>query len=175
MSRMTAEDKRKFKILFVCTGNTCRSPMAEGLLKHILDKKGVDNVEVKSAGIFGLHFYPASTFAVEAVKSRGGDLSQHRSRALNRDMIEKSDLILVMSPEHREHISRQYPHALNKTYLLKSFPAGRSASNGDEKQGVLSIEDPIGGSPEDYQRSCLEIEEQINRILPEILRRAGKS
>ncbi len=172
---MTAKGNHKFKILFVCTGNTCRSPMAEGLLKHILKKEGVDNVEVRSAGTFGLDFYPASAFAAEAVRSRGVNLSPHRSRALNRDMIEKADLILVMSPEHRKHIGRQDPSALDKTYLLKSFPATGEASNGDSPPGVLSIEDPIGGSPEDYRRSCLEIEEQINRILPEILRRAGKS
>jgi protein-tyrosine-phosphatase len=169
---MTEKDRSTFRLLFVCTGNTCRSPMAEGILKKALKDRGVENVEVRSAGTSGLHLAPASVFAAAAAKAIGVDLSRHRSRRLDGEMMERADVILVMSPEHAHHIGRMNRAALEKTYLLKSFPRPLGASNADQEPGVLSIKDPIGGVFEDYRKSCSEIEEQINRILPEILRRA---
>jgi protein-tyrosine-phosphatase len=171
---MTPKNESRFRLLFVCTGNTCRSPMAEGILKKVLKDKGVENVEVRSAGTHGLDLAPASVFAAAAAKAMGVDISQHRSRTLNEQMIEEADLILVMSPEHAHHIGIMSRAALKKTHLLKSFPQPMGVSNAEQEPGVLSIKDPIGGVFEDYRKSCLEIEEQINRILPEILRRAKK-
>jgi protein-tyrosine-phosphatase len=171
---MTEKDTCTFRLLFVCTGNTCRSPMAEGILKKALKDRGVENVEVRSAGTYGLDLAPASVFAAAAAKAVGVDISRHRSRTLDEKMIEKADLILVMSPEHAHHIGVMSRAALKKTCFLKSFPQPVEASNADQEPGVLSIKDPIGGVFEEYQRSCSEIEEQINRILPEILRRAKK-
>ncbi len=171
---MTQKNESRFRLLFVCTGNTCRSPMAEGILKKALKDKGVENVEVRSAGTHGLDLAPASVFAAAAAKAIGVDISRHRSRTLNEEMIEKADLILVMSPEHAHHIEIMSRAALRKTHLLKSFPQPVEASNADQEPGVLSIKDPIGGVFEEYRKSCREIEEQINRILPEILRRARK-
>jgi protein-tyrosine-phosphatase len=173
-SGMTQKDESTFRLLFVCTGNTCRSPMAEGILRKALKERGVKNLEVRSAGTHGLHLAPASVFAAAAAGAIGVDLSRHRSRQLDQEMIEKADLILVMSPEQAQYIGRMNRAALEKTYFLKSFPQSVDASNADQEPGVLSIKDPIGGVFEDYRRSCLEIEEQINRILPEILRRAKK-
>lgn len=169
---MTPENKKKFKVLFVCTGNTCRSPMAEGILKSALKKMGVKHVEVKSAGTHGLHFAPVSVFAAQIAKTKGVDLFRHRSRELTGEMIKGTNLILVMAPEHLDYIIRMEPAAASKTFLLKAFARVTGASHKDIEAGVLSVKDPIGGSLEDYQRSFSEIEMEIERILPELLQRA---
>jgi protein-tyrosine-phosphatase len=169
---MAPKSKKKFKVLFVCTGNTCRSPMAEGILKSALKKRGIKNVEVNSAGTHGLHFAPVSVFAAQIAKQKGVDLFRNRSRELTGDMIKAASLILVMAQEHLDYIIRMDPAAASKTFLLKAFARGTGASNGDGEEGVLSVKDPIGGSLEDYQRSFSEIEMEIERILPELLQRA---
>jgi protein-tyrosine-phosphatase len=169
-------DREKFKVLFVCTGNSCRSPMAEGILKKMLKENEFDNFEVSSAGISTLDGAPASLFAMEVSKARGVDLSQHRSRQLNKQILKKTDLILAMSDEHLEYIRKMDKNALGKTYLLKAFSPSRhqigenhSASNKDESPGVLYIEDPIGGSIDDYNRCFMEIEEEIGRVFRELI------
>ena len=80
-----------------------------------------------------------------------------------------------MSHQHSDRVWRIDQSAGEKTCLLKSFPRREPASNEDQEAGVLSIKDPIGGSLEDYQRSFLEIEKEIKRILPELLRQAGRN
>ena len=161
--------KGELKVLFVCTGNTCRSPMAEGILKKMLEDKGAGNLEVTSAGTHGLPNAPASLFAIQVVGERGVDLSRHRSRRLTPEMIKQADLILAMSPEHLGYMKRIEGTAGHKAYLLKAFPREDPASNKGSDGGVLSIEDPIGGRPEDYERSFKEIEKEIERIFPKIL------
>lgn len=159
----------KLKVLLVCTGNTCRSPMAEGILKKMLEDKRVGNLEVTSAGTHGLPNAPASLFAIQVAGQRGIDLSKHRSRRLTPEMIKQADLILAMSPEHSDYMKRIEGTAGHKIFLLKAFPQAGPASNKGSDGGVLSIEDPIGGSPEDYERSFKEIEKEIKRIFPKIL------
>ena len=172
---MKKTDKDKFKILFVCTGNTCRSPTAEGILKKMLEQNRIDNVKVSSAGTHGLQNAPASIFAIEVARVRNVDLSEHRSRELNRKMIEQADLILAMSQEHLDFINRIDKKAGDKAYLLKAFPQLNLASNEDQNQVVLFIKDPIGGSLDDYEHSFSEIEREVARIFPELLRLVRKS
>jgi len=166
---MKKTDKDKYKILFVCTGNTCRSPTAEGILKKMLKQNGIDNVKVSSAGTHGLLNAPASLFAIEVAKTRNVDLSGHRSRELTRKMIEHANLILAMSQEHLDFINRIDKKAGAKAYLLKLFPQLHHASNEDQNRAVLFIKDPIGGSLRDYEQSFSEIEKEVKRIFPKIL------
>ena len=182
------KDKKKFNILFICTGNSCRSPMAEGILKKMLKENksqdpefGLDNLEVSSAGISTLNGAPPSLFAMEVSKTRNVDLTQHRSRQLNKQILKRSDLILAMSDEHLEYIRKMDKKALEKTYLLKTFPPSRHgirenhfASNEDKGEGVLYIKDPIGGSRDDYEQCFLEMEKEIRRVFPELIRKADE-
>jgi len=176
------KDKDKFKVLFVCTGNSCRSPMAEGILKKMLKEGKVDNFEVSSAGISTLNGVPPSLFAMEVAKARNVDLAQHHSRQLNRQILKKADLIFAMSDEHIEHIRKIDTKAFEKTYLLKTFPQSHSAqtgerllaSNEDKREGVLYIKDPIGGTMDDYEQCFLEIEKEIRRVFAELISLVGE-
>jgi protein-tyrosine-phosphatase len=186
------KDKEKFKVLFVCTGNSCRSPMAEGILKKMLEENKLDNFEVGSAGTSSLDGAFPSLFAIEVAKAQNVDLTQHRSHQLNQRILRKADLILSMSNEHLEQIRTMNEKALKKTYLLKTFPqhhpvsppeapAGHpsgedlSITENENKSPDLSyIKDPIGGSMDDYNQCFWEIEKEIRRIFPELIRKAGK-
>lgn len=172
---MKKKNNDKLEILFVCTGNTCRSPMAEGILKNMLKQNQIHDVQVSSAGTFGLQNAPASLFAIEVAHARKVDLSPHRSQELTREMLQKADLILAMSQEHLDFINRMDKEASHKAYLLKAFPRRNLASNEDQNQGVFSIKDPMGGSLDDYERSFSEIEREVRRIFSDILRLVRKT
>lgn len=152
----------KYHVLIVCTGNTCRSPMAEGTLKSIFTEKGVNDIEVSSAGIGAMSGFPATPFAIEAARHWGVDISRHRARMLDRSMIGSADLILAMAPEHVETILHKEPSAASRTFLIKSFPERYSLS----QEGV---DDPIGGTLEDYNQTYLELDEVLRRIEGKII------
>ncbi len=96
--------KSTLEILIVCTGNICRSPMAEGLLRHLLPPDVKDQVTVRSAGTQGLHGHQAAPLAIEAIAQWGVDISAHRARMLTRDLVRQADLILAMEKDHLEAV-----------------------------------------------------------------------
>ena len=158
---------RKFRILFVCTGNTCRSPMAEGILKKMLKEGNIDQIQVSSAGTNSWGGCPASLSALETGASAGIDLKAHLSRKINRKMLEEVDLVLVMSGDHLDHIKELNENLMKKTFLLKAFP-----QRSDEKS--FWIKDPVGGTRDDYRRCFHDLNESIKRILPELIGSAQK-
>ncbi len=154
---------RRYTILFVCTGNTCRSPMAEGALRMLLDKERPDRSQVMSAGTSAAMGFPATLYAIEAARAWDVDISGHRSLPLTPTLIERSDLILGMEPAHVRRVIQMRPAAAPRTFLLKNFPDG--SIEGEE------VVDPIGYSLEVYQRTFLEIGEYLGKSLPEIVQR----
>ena len=146
------------KILFVCTGNTCRSPMAEAIARRILADAGKENVVVESAGTNAWDGAPASDEALLVGVERNLDLSGHRSRRLTREMIEAADLVLVMSSEHLARV-RELDSTAN-AYLLAGYGSNESSRH--------AISDPFGGNLDDYRATADELERQLKEILGRI-------
>ncbi|MEO5804680.1 MAG: ribose 5-phosphate isomerase B [Verrucomicrobiota bacterium] len=143
-------------ILFVCTGNICRSPMAEGLFRHAI--KGRTDFRVLSAGVGAIDGQPPSAHAVRALKDLGIDISRQRSRMLTAEVVQEADYIFGMTHSHVDSINLLYPWAAEKTFLLREF---------DETLDIFEkdISDPIGGSFETYQDCRDQIEQGIASLL----------
>ncbi|WP_409227702.1 low molecular weight protein arginine phosphatase [Gudongella sp. SC589] len=144
------------KILFVCTGNTCRSPMAEEILRDEANKRN-RKIEVASAGIFAVDGERASKGARVSMKDRGG-LADHRSRFLQDEIMEWADLILVMTGAHKRNLLTRYPNMVDKIFLLYEFATGSD----------IDVEDPFGGPLEVYEIVRRQLEDAIEKLLDKI-------
>lgn len=111
-------------ILFVCTGNTCRSPMAEAVLRHLAEEEGRDDIVVESAGLAAWPGAPASDYAIQALAEAGIDLRGHRARQLTREMVERAHLVLTMTWDQKEAVLKLVPQAEGKVFTLKEMEPG---------------------------------------------------
>jgi glycine hydroxymethyltransferase len=143
-------------VLFVCTGNVCRSPMAEGIFRQAVQGRG--NYGVISAGLGAMHGQPPSAFAVQAVKELGIDITGLRSRMLTPEMVQQADYIFGMTHSHVDTVMLLYPQAAEKTFLLREFDETLDTFEKD-------ISDPIGGSYEVYLNCRDQIEQGIVSLL----------
>ena len=146
------------KILFVCTGNTCRSPMTEGMLKKAAEEKGLsDRISVSSAGISVFRAPSASPEAVEVMRRAGIDISSHRPRQVTAEMLLEADLVITMTESHRSRILDMYPEIKGKVYTIKKFAK--------MENGSPDIPDPFGGAEKEYKRIASEIGEAVKKII----------
>lgn len=138
--------------------------MAEGILRTLLAQEGIEDVDVSSAGIGTLDGYPATHYAVEVSARNQIDISGHHSTRMTERVFKESDLVFALADNHYEHLAKM-PEADSKLFMLKSFPDGNSADPNH------SVNDPIGGTLEEYKVTFGEIQNEIKRALPEIVRR----
>lgn len=142
-------------ILLVCTGNTCRSPLAEALLRTKLAERGVDGVEVSSAGTGAWDGAPASEGAYLVALEHGLDLSAHRARLLNKDVAASADVILTMARHHRARVEQL--GATGKAHLLGEY-AGRTGP-------AAEVRDPFGGDLQGYRETFEELDGLLDAVV----------
>ena len=148
---------RAMKLLFVCTGNTCRSPMAEVIARQLIAERGLNDVHVASAGASAWDGSAASDGALLVAMERGLDLGNHQARSLTPEIVRDADLILAMGPHHVERVEAL--GGAGKTHLLTAY-AGSGTSRG--------ISDPFGGELETYRATFAELEHELERVVDRI-------
>ena len=142
------------KVLFVCTGNSCRSPMAAALFQKMAKNQGLD-VEVKSCGTATLPGLSASKPAIEVLRREGIDISAHKAVPVNSELINWADVILVMEEKHKEQIIEKFPQVQGKVHLLTEFA-------NQEKKDII---DPIGKPSEVYEGVVLDLKYYLGEII----------
>jgi protein-tyrosine-phosphatase len=154
MQAMKNENKKAIHILTVCTGNICRSPMAEGILKTMIGETAM--ISISSAGTHALQGNPASEFALIAAYEQGIDISEHQSRALNEELIRANTMILCMEPIHIEWILSVDSSAGETVYSLPAF---------SENSKLKKIPDPYGSSLGAYRECFSTIHDCLARFI----------
>ncbi len=159
MQTTTGGDQPGPGVLFVCTANICRSPMAAALFLHRLKQEDPDwqSWRVGSAGTWAIDGEPASQNSQKVVARRGFDISQHRSRMVTAELLESYDLILTMEPGHKESLQVEFPAVAERVFLLSEM-AGQTAP----------IADPYGQPVGAYEKTAQKIEEILARGMQRI-------
>ena len=149
----------KNTVLFVCAANQCRSPMAMVLFRDLVTRRKAqpDNWRIESAGVWAVSGYPATDFAIRAMKNIGLDLNDHHSQPVTKSLLNEFNLILCMEQEQKTFLRSNFPDAKEKIFLISEIAAG-----------TKEIRDPIGYSLVTYQEIVKEMlvlfERGFNRI-----------
>lgn len=146
------------RILVVCSGNTCRSPMAQALMLQYIKQNNYSHLKIESAGLFTWEGLTASTEAVEVLKNEGLDISTHKSRQINNSMINNSDLILTMTKAHCEYLQDKFPDKADAIFVLSVF-AGTGSDD---------VIDPFGGGIEAYYQCYMQLRKLVNQAMAKI-------
>jgi protein-tyrosine-phosphatase len=140
-------------LLFVCSGNTCRSPMAEALARKIARRRGIENLNISSAGTNAWDNIPATDEALLVGMEREIDLTGHRARKLTPTIVSEADLIFVMTPGHLEQVKQL--GGRGKVHVIDEYASGTT------NQGVA---DPYGGDLEAYRHTADVLEAELEKL-----------
>jgi glycine hydroxymethyltransferase len=141
-------------VLFICTGNVCRSPMAEGLLRHMAG----DRVKVASAGLGAGHGQPPSAHAIEVLRKEGIDIADIRSQPVSAHLLQQADYIFTMTRDHLDMLLLLFPEMASKTRLLRFEEAAKGRR--------ADVTDPIGGTRATYESCKADIQRAMSHVIP---------
>lgn len=153
------------RILFVCTGNTCRSPIAEAMLKHMAEERGLE-MDVQSAGVAAWGGTPMSQYAAAVLDEQ--DIGNHhdfRSAALDERRVQWADLILTLTTSHKRHVLQQFPSAHNKTFALKEYVSDPEEEQYQQLQSLaadIQLKLAMGQAP--TEEELLQLAELQHRV-----------
>ncbi len=161
---MVNQNTPYFTILFVCTGNMCRSPLAEGIMKKKIEEEFTgdekDLIMIHSCGTYAYEGNKPAENALKTSRQNNTDISYIRSKPLTKMIADEADIIFAMSVEHMNYIIENFLSAKNKTFLLKQFGENRLTQMSD------SIPDPMGFTIEYYAKTYQEIKNAIDKVFP---------
>ena len=151
--------------LFVCTANICRSPIAMGLLKRMLEDRQVDgDWRIESAGTWGLDGDPAAAGSQAVMNNLGIDISEHRARRVDYDLLWTYDLILTMESGHKEALCMEFPDFSDRIYMLSEMAGEKS-----------DIDDPYGGAYSGYEQAAEDIQSYLEDGFDRIIQLASQT
>jgi protein-tyrosine-phosphatase len=144
-------------LLFVCSGNTCRSPLAEAFARKIAERRGIADVHIASAGTNAWDNFPATDEALLVGMERGVDLTGHRSRKITPAIISEADLIFVMTPGHLEQVKQM--GGRGKVHVIDEYASGTS------HEGIM---DPYGGDLDAYRQTADALETELEKLFDRV-------
>ncbi len=147
------------RVLFVCTGNSCRSVMAAAVMRHILETANVHTIQIESAGVFAIEGMRATQETVRVLQEIGIVCGEHRARRTTEVMMNKADLVFVMERFQGEELANSFPNAASKVHLLKTYGLAPHEVEGDP-----NIADPIAKPLEVYEVCLSQIRTAVERV-----------
>ncbi|WP_206830669.1 low molecular weight protein arginine phosphatase [Alicyclobacillus fructus] len=153
-------------ILFVCTGNTCRSPMAAAFLRRLVEDRAL-GWKVDSAGLMAMEGVPMTEHAAQALARRQVPAEGHAAKRLTREMLREADLVLTMSRSHRQALVDVFPELAEKVHTIYAF------AHEVPEEEAQDVADPFGGGEQEYEACAEQLAALVDRAFARLLRESG--